>query len=72
MLAVPLAVVFGVVAGIQRVEMIHLDPSGPNWAEVMTAVSTALLALFTAFLALGGFFALLAVVERDALVVPYK
>jgi hypothetical protein len=61
--AVAFAIAFGLIAGVERVELVHLDPSGPNWAEVMTGIATALLASFTALLALGGSFALLAVVE---------
>jgi hypothetical protein len=39
MAAMSLAIAFGVLAGIQRIEMVRLDPSGPNWAEIMTAIS---------------------------------
>jgi hypothetical protein len=56
----PLAIIFGVVAGIQCVELqdhhLHIDPKGPNWAEIVTGVSTFLLAV-------GAFMALLAILE---------
>jgi hypothetical protein len=63
MVAVAFAIVFGLLVFIQRIERVHLDPAGPNWAEVMTAVSTAVLALSTALLAGGAFFAILAIAE---------
>jgi hypothetical protein len=53
--AVPLAITFGVIDGIQRIELqdhhLHIDPTGPNWAEIVTAFSTFALAV-AAFLAL--------------------
>jgi len=47
--AVPLAITFGVIVGIQRVELqdhhLHIDPTGPNWADILTAFSTFVLAV---------------------------
>jgi hypothetical protein len=47
--AVSLAIFFGVTAGIQRAELqghhLHIDPTGPNWADIVTALSTSVLAL---------------------------
>jgi Domain of unknown function (DUF4760) len=47
--AVPLAITFGVIAGIQRVELqdhhLQIDPTGPNWADIVTALSTSVLAV---------------------------
>jgi hypothetical protein len=40
-----LAAVFGVIAAILGVELRHHRPSGPNWAEIVTAFATATLAL---------------------------
>ena len=54
-MAVLLAIGFAVAAGIQLFELrshhivIPTDPKGPNWAEILTAVLTALLALIAVF-----------------------
>ena len=56
--AVPLAIIFGAVAALQRIELhshhlvIPTDPVGPNWAEIAMAVFTLIL-VFGAILALG-------------------
>jgi len=47
--AVLAAIVFGVTSGIESLELqshhLPVDSKGPNWAEIMTAVSTFLLAV---------------------------
>jgi hypothetical protein len=59
--AVLIAITFGVVAGIQCVELqdhnlqFDINPTGPNWADIVTAVSTFALAV-AAFLALAAIF----------------
>jgi hypothetical protein len=59
-ISVPLGIVFGAVGAIQRVELqdhhLHIDPTGPNWADIVTALSTLLLAV-------GALLALLAILE---------
>jgi hypothetical protein len=44
-----LAIVLGIVAGIESLELqdhhLHIDPTGPNWADIVTAFSTLLLAV---------------------------
>jgi hypothetical protein len=54
-MAVLLAITFGVVAGFQSIELqdhhLHIDPTGPNWAEIATGIGTVVLALATLVLA---------------------
>lgn len=64
MVSTAFVIVLGSLVVALCIESNRRDPTdGPNWADTMTAVSTALLAAFTALLALGAFFALLAVNE---------
>lgn len=63
-----LAMVFGIATVIQRIELqthrIRLDTeAAPNWAEVVTALTTALLAIATIGLAIAAFLALFTIRE---------